>query len=227
MDFVKAEKYLKDDFREKFSLFAKLLSEYNEKYNLTAICDENEVYIKHFLDSVLPESYFSCGASVVEIGSGGGFPSVPLKIIRDDLKFTLIESTGKKCDFLNVVVDKLGFEGVRVLNIRAEDGGRRKDLREKFDFAVARAVARLNTLCEYCMPFVKAGGRFVAYKGDAGEEIKEAENAVKVLGGEIEKVESYSLPDGGGKRTVIVIKKIKPTPAKYPRGRGLERKRPL
>ncbi len=215
------------EFSEKFELFKEILKEYNKKCNLTAICDEKEVYIKHFFDSIKPQKYFPMGAKVVEIGSGGGFPSVPLKIVREDLNFTLIESTGKKCEYLKHVVDKLGFKDVQVLNIRAEDGGRDKKLRERFDAATARAVARLNTLCEYCLPYVRLGGRFIAYKGDADEEIKESENAVKILGGEIETVEKYDLLEGFGKRTVIVIKKVKETPEKYPRGRGLERKKPL
>lgn len=215
------------EFSEKFELFKVILKEYNKKCNLTAICDEKEVYIKHFFDSIKPQKYFSTGAKVVEIGSGGGFPSVPLKIVREDLNFTLIESTGKKCEYLKHVVDKLGFKDVQVLNIRAEDGGRDKKLRERFDAATARAVARLNTLCEYCLPYVRLGGRFIAYKGDVDEEIKESENAVKILGGEIETVEKYDLLEGFGKRTVIVIKKVKETPEKYPRGRGLERKKPL
>ena len=216
-----------EQFSEKFQRFSEILTEFNQKYNLTAISDEKEVYIKHFFDSIYPQKYFSEGSKVVEIGSGGGFPSVPLKIVRDDLNFTLIESTGKKCEYLKHVVDNLGFYGVQVLNIRAEDGGKDKYLREKFDVATARAVARLNTLCEYCLPFVKIGGKFIAYKGDADEEIKEAENAIKTLGGEVEKVEKYDLPEGFGRRTVIVIKKVKSTPGKYPRGRGLERKKPL
>ena len=216
-----------EQFSEKFREFNGILTEFNQKYNLTAISDEKEVYIKHFFDSIQPQKYFPKGAKVVEIGSGGGFPSVPLKIVRDDLSFTLIESTGKKCEYLRHVVDKLGFNGVQVLNIRAEDGGKDKNLREKFDVATARAVARLNTLCEYCLPFVKTGGRFIAYKGDADEEINESLNAIKTLGGEIEKIEKYDLPEGFGKRTVIVIKKVKSTPEKYPRGRGLERKKPL
>jgi len=225
MDFTELYKLLEDP---KFAVFKDTLIEYNKMYNLTAITDEKEIYIKHFLDSIIPRNYFSGGTEVVEIGSGAGFPSLPLKLVRNDLKFTLIESTGKKCNFLNVVVDKLGLDGVKVLNIRAEDGGRNVELREKFDFCVARAVARLNTLCEYCIPFVKVGGKFVAYKGsDAREEIEESENAVKILGGAIEKIDNYELPQDGGKRTVIVIKKVKNTPQKYPRGRGLERKRPL
>ena len=150
-----------------------------------------------------------------------------MKIVRDDLRFTLIESTGKKCEFLKTVVDNLKLSCVQVENIRAEEGARRGDLREKFDVAVARAVARLNTLCEYCLPFVKVSGKFIAYKGCAEEEIEEAKNAIKTLGGAIEKVENYTLPEGFGSRTVIVIKKVKSTPEKYPRGRGLERKKPL
>lgn len=225
MDFFECKEI--DDNIENFEKFKNLLLEYNKKYNLTAICDEKDIYIKHFYDSIYPQKYFFERANVVEIGSGGGFPSIPLKIVREDLNFTLIESTGKKCTFLNTVVDNLNLGSVKILNIRAEDGGRMENLRGKFDFAVARAVARLNVLCEYCMPFVKVGGKFIAYKGDCAEEIEESENAVKILGGEIEKADSFSLPCDGGKRTVVVIKKVKNTPEKYPRGKGLERKKPL
>jgi len=216
-----------EEFSDKFYEFKEILAEFNQKYNLTAICDEKEVYIKHFYDSIKPQNYFPNGAKVVEIGSGGGFPSIPLKIIRDDLSFTLIESTGKKCEYLNRVVDKLALNNVKVLNIRAEDGGKDLSLREKFDVATARAVAKLNTLCEYCLPYVRIGGRFIAYKGVAEEEIKESLNAINTLGGEIENIENYDLPEDCGRRTVIVIKKVISTPLKYPRGRGLERKKPL
>lgn len=217
---------LKNGYGEKFELFKSLLLDYNSRYNLTAITDDNEIYIKHFLDSVVPCDFFPENASVIEIGSGGGFPSLPLKIVRNDLKFTLVESTGKKCEFLRVAVDNLGLDCVEILNIRAEEGGRTQNLREKFDVAVARAVAKLNTLSEYCLPFVKVGGRFIAYKGES-EEINESLNAIKTLGGEIESVEEYELPEGCGKRRAVIIKKIAPTPLKYPRGRGLERKKPL
>ncbi len=217
---------LKSEYGDRLETFKSLLLEYNSKYNLTAITDENEIYVKHFLDSVIPCDFFKKNASVIEIGSGGGFPSVPLKIVRNDLSFTLVESTGKKCEFLSVVVDKLGLNCVKVLNIRAEDGGRTPELREKFDVAVARAVAKLNTLAEYCLPFVKVGGRFIAYKGES-EDLNESLNALKILGGAIEKVEEYELPQGCGKRRAVIIKKVAPTPLKYPRGRGLERKKPL
>lgn len=222
LEYLKKEEYL-----SKFERFREILTEYNTKCNLTSIIDKKEVYIKHFADSIIPSELFPVNSVVIEIGSGGGFPSIPLKIVRPDLKFTLVESTGKKCTYLEETVNKLGLESVKVLNIRAEEGGRMPDLREKFDVAEARAVAALNTLCEYCMPFVKVGGLFIAYKGAADEEIKESKNAIEVLGGAIEKVYSYELPENSGKRNIIVIKKIKKTPAQYPRGRGLERKRPL
>ncbi|MGN0814834.1 MAG: 16S rRNA (guanine(527)-N(7))-methyltransferase RsmG [Candidatus Coproplasma sp.] len=209
-----------------FEKMYEMLSERNKICNLTAICEKKDVFIKHFLDSAVGEKYFPLNSKVIEIGSGGGFPSMPLKIIRGDLSFNLVESTGKKCKYLQDVVDNFGFEDINVLNIRAEDGARDAKLREKFDVSTARAVARLNTLCEYCMPYVKVGGRFVAYKGEAEEELKEAQNAIKILGGEVECVEKYELP-GGDKRTLIVIKKVKSTPAKYPRGNGQERKRPI
>ena len=205
------------EHKQKFEEFKNLLVEYNKKYNLTAILDDEGVKIKHFLDSVLGEKFFKYGANVIEIGSGGGFPSTPLKIIRPDLSFSLVESTGKKCEFLQVVAQKLEHKNVKVLNIRAEDGGNDKLLRENFDVCTARAVARLNTLCEYCMPFVKVGGYFVAYKGDAQEEILQAQKAIKVLGGQIEAVKTVELPANAGVRNIIVIKKISPSPEKYPR----------
>lgn len=213
------------EFEGQFEKLWQLLTEYNQKYNLTAITAKEDVFLKHFLDSVVGESCFPVGANVCEIGSGGGFPSLPLKIIRDDLSFTLIESTGKKCSYLQAVVDNFNFKEMKVLNIRAEEGARDKLLRESFDAAVARAVARLNTLCEYCLPFVKVGGVFVAYKGDCAEEVKEASNAIKVLGGRLERVENFEI--NGEKRALVVIGKVAATPEKYPRGRGLERKKPL
>ena len=218
---------IENGYREKFDKFSQLLLEHNKICNLTSVTDEKGVKYKHFFDSIFGEELISFGSSVVEIGSGGGFPSIPLKIVRDDLKFTLIEATAKKCRFLQSVVDSLSLNCVKVENLRAEEGAHNKNLREKFDFAVARAVAQLNTLCEYCLPFVKVGGKFIAYKGEALEEIATAENAIKILGGEIEEVIPYSLPEDFGKRTLIVIKKIKNTPPLYPRGQGKERKQPL
>lgn len=227
---MELEKYLKlinDDYFEKFDYFKNLLIEANKICNLTSILDEKGILYKHFLDSVAGEGLLSDGAEVVEIGSGGGFPSIPLKIIREDLKFTLIESTAKKCRFLNEFVEKLGLDCVKVLNLRAEEGAHEKILREKFDFACARAVASLNILAEYCLPYVKVGGKFIAYKGNCSEELLTAERAIKTLGGELEKIIEYELPEDNGKRTLVVIKKVKQTPPLYPRGHGMERKKPL
>ncbi len=213
------------EYKEKFELLCSTLQEYNKMFNLTSITQKENIFNKHFLDSCTGESFFPVGAKVVEIGSGGGFPSLPLKIIRGDLDFTLVESTLKKCRYLDICVDKLALDRVKVLNIRAEDGAKDKNMREKFDCCVARAVARMNTLCEYCLPYVKIGGRFIAYKGDAEEELEEAKRAIKVLGGEVEKVEKFEL--NGEKRTIIVVRKVSPTPPNYPRGLGKERKSPI
>ncbi len=211
---------------EDFIEFKNILLFYNEKFNITTITEEKEIYIKHFLDSACAKDYFRQNASVIEIGSGGGFPSIPLKILRRDLNFTLVESTSKKCSFLEEVVKGLKLDNVEILNGRAEDFGKDKKYREKFDHATARAVARLNTLCEYCIPFVKKGGSFIALKGGLQEEIKEAKNAVKILGGSIKKIDKYELLEEG-QRTIIEIEKISLTAEKYPRGNGKERKNPL
>lgn len=213
-------------YAQKFGLFRELLKEYNKMFNITAVCDDEGIIYKHFLDSILPESYFSKGAEVIEIGSGGGFPSLPLKIIRDDLKFTLVESTGKKCVFLKTVVDKLGLGGVQIVNMRAEELAKDPAFRQKFDICTARAVAKLNTLAEYCLPFVKTGGKFIAYKGDCGGEIAGAQRAIEVLGGKIEQTVGYE-PQKLGKRTLVMVKKVSATPKNYPRGQGKERKSPI
>jgi len=212
---------------EKFENFKKLLLFYNNSFNITSIIEDKEINIKHFIDSVCGESYFKNGAKVIEIGSGGGFPSIPLKILRDDLYFTLSESTGKKCQFLNTVIKELDLDNIEVVNDRAENLAKMPKFREKFDVAVARAVAKLNTLSEYCMPFVKIGGLFIAYKGDAENEISQAENAVKILGGKIKEIKNYSLPENMGNRNIIITEKIKETDKKYPRGQGKERSKPL
>jgi 16S rRNA (guanine527-N7)-methyltransferase len=213
--------------KAQFDAFRALLLEYNEKYNLTTILDEQDMQYKHFLDSLLGEEYFPKNAKVAEIGSGAGFPSIPLKIIRPDLQFDLFESVGKKCEFLRAAVDKLGFKNVHIYNLRAEDCAKDKQFRERYDISTARAVARMNTLSEYCLPFVKLGGSMVAYKSGETEELYEAESAYKTLGGRLKKVEEWTLPLEYGKRTIAVVEKIKQTPARYPRGQGKERKNPL
>ena len=227
MEIEKYERWIREEKKEEFALFRALLLEYNQKYNLTAILEEKDMFYKHFLDSALGESVFTSGAHVAEIGSGAGFPSLVLKILRPDLKFDLFESVGKKCEFLRVVVDKLGFQNVHIYNLRAEDAARDSRFRERYDFATARAVARMNTLCEYCLPFVKIGGAFVAYKSGDETEIIEAKNACKLLGANPPKTQLFELPQGYGKRILAVVEKSKRTPPQYPRGQGKERKQPL
>lgn len=216
-----------EENKEKFTLFANLLRDYNERYNLTTILEENAMYYKHFFDSIVGQNFFQKGAHIAEIGSGAGFPSIPLKIVRPDLKMSLFESVGKKCEFLRVVVDKLGLENVYIYNLRAEEGARDTKHREKYDHVTARAVARMNTLSEYCLPFLKVGGTFIAYKSGDTEELYEADSAYKALGAKRKEIFSYDLPEGYGARTLAIIEKIKNTDKKYPRGQGKERKQPL
>lgn len=211
---------------EKFAEFYEMLLFYNEKFNLTRITGREDCYKKHFYDSLTGESYFPHGARCAEVGSGAGFPSLPLLIVREDLCFDLFESSHKKCAFLCEVVDKLGLRA-QVHPLRAEDAGRDPAFRERFAVCTARAVARLATLAEYCAPFVETGGAFVAYKGHAEEEIAEAKGAFDALGLRLRLAEKLFLSDGEDERTLVVADKVKHTPAAYPRGRGKERSDPL
>lgn len=211
---------------EKLDEFKKMLLFYNKKFNLTSITEDKEIFYKHFLDSLAGEFLFPLNSKVCEVGSGAGFPSIVLKLFRDDLSFVLIESTGKKCMFLKEVINNFSLKNVEVVNGRAEDIAKSDNFREKFDCSTARAVARLNSLSEYCLPFVRVGGNFVAYKGESAEEIKEAESAFKILGGKIKGLYEYEL-SVYGKRSLINIEKVKSTPAAYPRGNGKERSKPL
>ena len=215
---------ISDSEYRQFEKYYALLCEYNEKFNITAITDKNEVFLKHFIDSALGLEFFK-GSNFIDIGSGGGFPALPILILNKNIHGTLLEATGKKCEFLNVVIKELGLSNATVINGRAEELAIKPEFRERFDLVSARAVARLNTLSEYCIPFIKVGGKFIAYKGDADDEIVEAKNAIKILGAQVERVEKYELD--GAKRTLIEIQKIIHTDKKYPRGRGKERKNPL
>ena len=213
--------------KEKFEAYRALILEYNQRYNLTTILEEKDMYYKHFLDSAAGADLFKNNGKVAAIGSNAKFPSFMLKILREDLSFDLFESVGKKCEFLQVVVDKLGMKNMHIYNMRAEDAARDKNFRERYDHATARAVARMNTLTEYCLPFVKVGGSFIAYKSGDITEIEEAQTAYKTLGGKLEQALPYSLPEDYGERVLAVVKKLKNTPPKYPRGQGKERKLPL
>lgn len=211
---------------EKFSLYAKMLVEWNDKINLTGITDPRGIALKHFLDSLLPLKKVEIpqNASIIDVGTGAGFPGLPIKIYRPDIKLTLLDSLNKRVNFLAEVCRKTGT-AAEYIHSRAEDLGRNEKYREKFDFAAARAVAALPVLAEYCLPFVKIGGTFVAMKGP-NENPKDGETAVKFLGGELSDIFEYTLPDGDS-RTLICIKKINPTEKKYPRNSGQISKKPL
>ena len=213
-----------EKYENNFSQFFNDLIYYNNMFNLTAITEKNEVIIKHFLDSIYPEKYIPKNASVIDIGAGAGFPSLPLKIVREDLNLTMLDSLNKRVNFLNNMVEKLDLKNAFAIHSRAEDYAIKN--REKFDIAIARAVANLSTLSEYCLPFVKVGGTFIAMKGGScEEEINNAKLAIKTLGGKIDKVEEYNLE--GNSRTIIIIKKIMPTPNKYPRGKNFPKTKPI
>lgn len=200
------------------------LIEKNKVMNLTAITEESEVWTKHFLDSVLPLKNIKDNSKLLDVGSGAGFPGIPLKIMNDTLNITLLDSLNKRVNFLNEEIEKLGLTKIKAVHGRAEDYVNVS--RETFDYVVSRAVARLNTLLEYCLPYVKLGGYFIAYKSmDADEEINESKNALNILGGKVEKVDKINLE--GNERSLIYIKKVKNTPNKYPRGQNKPKNQPL
>lgn len=213
---------------EKFQKYLELLLEWNEKINLTAITDPSQVVEKHFLDSLtlLSHSKIKEGAKVVDVGTGAGFPGIPLKIMRPDVELTLLDSLNKRLNFLGGVCAALGIEARRV-HKRAEEAGLDKTMRESYDVAVARAVAPMNVLCEYCLPLIKMKGSFIAMKGPgAGEELMQAENALDILGGTDVKLISLTLPEAG-ERNLILVQKKAFTPKGYPRHGGTIGKHPL
>lgn len=215
---------------EQLNSFHKLLCEWNEFMNLTGITEYNEVVIKHFVDSLAVNCVYSFKNTdkVVDIGTGAGFPGLPLKIMYPDVQFTLLDSLNKRIKFLDEVINTDGLNKIETLHGRAEDYARNKEYREQYDVCVSRAVANLATLSEYCLPYVKVSGVFIAYKaGQIDEELKASERAVKLLGGEIVDVHKFTLPDTDIDRTFVVIKKTAATSRKYPRKAGLPSKEPL
>lgn len=219
-----------DTAADKLDRYARLLVEKNKVMNLTAITEPIEVVNKHFIDSLLLLKHVNVkqGAALIDVGTGAGFPAIPCKVVRDDLRISLLDSLNKRVNFLNEVTDDIGIT-VNAVHGRAEELGLSQKLgfREQFDIATARAVANLRDLSEYCLPFVKIGGVFVSLKGpDITAEVEQAENAIKILGGEVLEVVSYSLPDDSA-RTMVIVKKVKPTPPNYPRNAGRMKKSPL
>ena len=209
--------------------YTELMLKYNEVMNLTAITEPDEIKEKHFLDSA---TLLLCGklfenCSLIDIGAGAGFPSVPVKAIREDINLTMLDSLNKRINFLNEVIKMLNFKNARAVHSRAEDAGKSKELREKFDIATARAVADLAVLSEYALPFVKVGGYFVAMQGSAPkEEIEGAKKSIREMGGEIEEIKETVLPSGIN-HCLVIIRKVVPTPSKYPRKAGKPSKEPI
>ena len=214
-----------DKHRSEFETYFEELVSYNEKVNLTAITEKHDVFTKHFLDSILSIDAIPQNAKVVDVGTGAGFPSLPIKIVRPDVDITMVDSLNKRVNFLNFICEKLKIKSTNV-HSRAEDFA--KTNREIFDVAVARAVAKLNTLLEYLLPLVKVGGIVIAYKAsNVGEEFADAENAMNVLGGKVLKSIRFDLPNSYGERHLVIIEKIKPTPKEYPRDKNLPKLKPI
>lgn len=211
---------------KQFYKYMELLLEWNEKMNLTAITDPEEVILKHFIDSLTIIPYLKEADTVLDIGTGAGFPGIPLKILEENKKFTLLDSLNKRIIFLQTVINELELKNIRAIHGRAEEFVNKE--REAYDIVTSRAVARLNVLLEYMLPFVKVGGRCICMKSfEIEEELKEAKKAIEILGGEIEKIDEITLPNTDIKRKIVVIKKVKNTPSKYPRKAGTPAKEPI
>lgn len=201
--------------------------EWNDKINVTAITDEKLFIVKHFIDSLLINQYLEGKENLIDIGTGGGFPGIPLKILNEDVKFTLVDSINKKLNVIRDLSEKIGFKKLEIIHTRAEDLANKKEYRENYDLATTRAVSNLSTILEYMLPFVKVGGYAICMKGpNYQEELKEAEKAIQILGGKLDKIETFNI-EGEMERNVLIIKKIKTTPKNYPRGQGKPVKEPI
>lgn len=215
---------------QQFLTYYEMLIEWNEVMNLTAITEYEEVMKKHFVDSLSLVQTFDVNkkVSVIDVGTGAGFPGLALKIAYPNMKVTLLDSLNKRINFLNAVIEKLGLTDVETVHGRAEDFAKPGKLREKYDVCVSRAVANLTTLSEYCLPFVKVGGEFISYKSEKiNEEMENAKKAISLLGGKFDRSKDFYLPDSDIYRNLVVIKKVKETPKKFPRKAGLPSKEPL
>ena len=232
-DITEGKVILNDTQLEQFDKYYEILIEKNKVMNLTAITEREDVILKHFIDSIALAGYYDFSnknIKVIDVGTGAGFPGIPLKIAFPDIDLTLYDSLNKRINFLNEVINTIGLDKNTcvALHGRAEEGGRNKDMREKYDLVVSRAVANMAVLSEYCIPFVRQGGYFIPYKtGKVDEELESAKKAISILGGKIENAKKIVLPDSDIGRSFVFIKKIKPTPKTYPRKAGTANKQPL
>lgn len=239
MDFEEFKKEMKINLKEidleltekqlqNFYNFMNLLIEKNKVMNLTGITEPKEVILKHFIDSLTILKYIDKNSTAIDVGTGAGFPGIPIKMAEESLEMTLLDSLNKRINFLNEVIEKNGLNKIHTIHGRAEDFGKDVKYREKFDIVTSRAVASLNVLLEYMLPFVKIGGKCICMKGsNCDDEIENAKNAIKILGGEIEKIEKFTLPNSDNNRTILIIKKVKKTERQYPRNAGIPTKKPL
>ena len=219
---------LTDKQLTQFYNYMNLLIEWNRKINLTTIIEPEEIILKHFVDSIIISKYIENDLKVIDVGTGAGFPGIPLKIIRGDLDIVLLDSLNKRINFLNEVIKVLQLKNVYSIHARVEEFAKNKKYRESFDIVTSRAVANMSTLSEYMLPLTKVGGKMLAMKGpDFKDEITNSKKALNILGGEIEKIDEYLLPKTDIRRSVILIRKIKSTPQKFPRKPGTPAKEPL
>jgi 16S rRNA (guanine527-N7)-methyltransferase len=213
---------------KQFYQYMNMLIDWNKKINLTAIVEPKEIILKHFIDSLTISRYVNKNSTIIDVGTGAGFPGIPLKIIRQDIEVTLVDSLNKRVKFLNEVIEKLNLDNIKAIHGRAEEIGRNIEYREKYDYATSRAVANTATLSEYLIPLIKLNGECIYMKGlDVDEEVKKGKRAINVLGGKIIKNDEFKLTYSDIKRTVIIVKKIKKTPEKYPRKAGMPSKEPI
>lgn len=212
---------------KQFQDYMKLLLEWNQKINLTAITEPEEIIQKHFIDSLTILKYIKENDKVIDIGTGAGFPGIPIKIAKSEIEINLADSLNKRINFLNIIIESLNLTKTNTIHTRIEDLGKNKDYREKFDVVTSRAVASFNVLLEYMLPLLKIGGICICMKGSNIEEIENSKKALEILGGNIEEVEELMLPASNIKRNIIIVKKIKKTPTKYPRKAGIPSKLPL
>ena len=221
---------LSEEQYNKFIKYMKLIQEWNEKVNLTAITEDEEVVKKHFIDCIkaYKSEELKNAETIIDVGTGAGFPGIPIAIMDEDKKITLLDSLNKRINFLNLVINELGLKNVKTIHSRAEDGAKTKELREKFDIATSRAVANMAVLSEFCLPYVKVGGSFVALKGPAvEEELEGSRNAIGVLGGKLKNIIEVEIEGKDLNHNIVIVSKIKECPSNYPRKAGVVSKKPI